>query len=192
VSGPGGVGKGTIVDRLVTADPRLWLSRSWTTRRRRPGEATDAYHFVDRAAFEAAIAEGRLLEWAEVVPGQLSGTPMPSPPADLDLVLEINVDGARQVKQLYPDAVIVLIVAPSVESQIGRMRKRGDSEEEIARRVRLGHDEEQIGRSLADHVVVNDDLDRAVSEVTGILHDHRLAPKELDGQPPRHDDGTTD
>ncbi len=173
LSGPGGVGKGTIVERVVAADPGLHLSRSWTTRARRPGEAADAYRFVDRATFEAAVADGRFLEWAEVVPGQFSGTPLPEPLPGTDLVLEINVDGARQVKDLRPDAVVVLIVAPSEADQEARMRSRGDTDEQIARRVALGREEERIGRTLADHVVVNDDLDRAVREVAGILAGHR-------------------
>jgi guanylate kinase len=167
------VGKGTIVDRLIERDPRLWLSRSWTTRARRPSEQADAYHFVDRADFEAAIEAGKFLEWAEVVPGQLSGTPVPHPPAGRDLVLEINLDGARQVHDVRPDAVVILIVAPSVEAQVERMRRRGDTAEQIARRVELGRKEEEIGRALADHVVVNDDLERAVDEVAGIVARHR-------------------
>ena len=167
------MGKGTIVDRLIERDPRLWLSRSWTTRARRPSEKPDAYHFVDREEFEAAIEAGKFLEWAEVVPGQLSGTPVPHPPAGRDLVLEINLDGARQVHEVRPDAVVVLIVAPSVEAQVERMRRRGDTVEQIARRVELGRKEEEIGRALADHVVVNDDLERAVDEVAGIVARHR-------------------
>jgi len=167
------VGKGTIVDRLIERDPRLWLSRSWTTRARRPSEQADAYHFVDRAKFEAAIEAGKFLEWAEVVPGQLSGTPVPHPPAGRDLVLEINLDGARQVHEVRPDAVVILIVAPSVEAQVERMRRRGDTAEQIARRVELGRKEEEIGRALAAHVVVNDDLERAVDEVAGIVARHR-------------------
>ncbi|GAC1314310.1 MAG: hypothetical protein NVSMB16_11030 [Acidimicrobiales bacterium] len=161
------------MDRLVAEDASLWLSRSWTTRERRPGEAHDAYHFVDRATFEAAIAAGTFLEWAEVVPGQLSGTPLPVAPPGHDLVLEINLDGARQVRDLRPDALIVLIVAPSIEEQVERMRMRGDAPDQIARRVELGQREERIGRGLAHHVVVNDDLDRAVCEVTGIVRAHR-------------------
>ena len=167
------MGKGTIVDRLIERDPRLWLSRSWTTRARRPSEQADAYHFVDRAQFEAAIEAGKFLEWAEVVPGQLSGTPVPHPPSGRDLVLEINLDGARQVHEVRPDAVVILIVAPSVEAQVERMRRRGDTAEQIARRVELGRKEEEIGRALSDHVVVNDDLERAVDEVAGIVARHR-------------------
>ena len=155
----------------------MWLSRSWTTRPRRPGERPDAYRFVDRATFEAAADEGRFLEWAEVVPGQFSGTPRPDPPPDTDLLLEINVEGARQVKALYPGAIVVLVVAPSVEHQVERMRRRGDSPEQVDRRVALGREEEEIGRQLADHVVVNDDLDRAVAEVAGILAGYRSSPQ---------------
>ncbi|GAC1312179.1 MAG: guanylate kinase [Acidimicrobiales bacterium] len=178
ISGPGGVGKGTIVDRLIARDPRLWLSRSWTTRARRPSEAEDAYRFVDRATFEAAIAAGGFLEWAEVVPGQLSGTPVPQPPPGRDLVLEINLDGARQIRDVRPDAVVILIVAPSIDAQVERMQRRGDTPDQIARRVELGRREEAIGRRLAHHVVVNDDLERAVDEVAGIVAAHRIRSLE--------------
>lgn len=172
------MGKGTIVDRLVAADPLLWLSRSWTTRPRRPGEAESAYTFVDRPTFETAAREGKFLEWAEVVPGQLSGTPIPHPPEGRDILLEINVDGARQVKSLYPDAVIILVVAPAADVLAERMRRRGDTEEQVARRLRLSAEEERIGRQMATHVVVNDDLDKAVAEVAGILSAHRGRPTQ--------------
>jgi guanylate kinase len=159
---------------LVDADRRLWLSRSWTTRARRPGEPADAYHFVDRSTFDDAVADGRMLEWTEFLPGQLSGTPRADPPPGRDLLLEIDVDGARQVRALFPDAATILVVAPSADAQMERMRQRGDSEERIARRVAKGVEEERVGRQLADHVVVNDDLDRAVAEVAGILAGYRF------------------
>jgi guanylate kinase len=173
ITGPGGVGKGTLVARLVDRDPQLWLSRSWTTRPRRPNESEDAYLFVDKAAFEARAAAGGFLEWAEPVPGQFSGTPLPENPPGTDLVLEINVDGAHQIKERFPDAVVVLVLAPSVAAQEARMRERGDPPERIAERVRIGQKEERAGRLLADQVVVNDDLNRAVEEVAGILQRYR-------------------
>jgi guanylate kinase len=175
VSGPGGAGKNTIVDRVLAADPTLRESRSWTTRERRPGEGEDAYTFVDRATFEAAIEADRFLEWAEYV-GNLYGTPWPGPVPDTDLVLVIEVQGARQVLERVPDAVMILVVPPSRRVQEARLRARGDSEEHVQKRLAVADEEEQVGRALAHHVVVNDDLDRAVQEVAGILDGYRRPP----------------
>ena len=153
-------------------DPTLWLSRSWTTRTRRPTERADAYHFVDRKTFEAHAAAGGFLEWAEFL-GHLYGTPLPDPPAGRDVVLEIDLQGARQVRARHPDALVVLLVPPSPEVQAERLRHRGDTEDEVATRLALGTEEERVGRELTPYVVVNDDLGRAVGEVAGILADHR-------------------
>jgi len=172
VSGPGGVGKDTIVGRLVAADPHLWPSRSWTTRTQRPGEPDDAYTFVDRERFERLVASGGFLEHAEYL-GNLYGTPTPTPPPGADVVLVIEVQGARQVLDLIPDAVMILIVPPSAEHQRARLERRGDSSDHVARRVAKAAEEEADGRRLAHHVVVNDDLDRAVAEVAGILEGYR-------------------
>lgn len=164
------MGKGTIVSRLVERVPRLSVNRSWTTRARRPGEPEDSYVFVDRAAFERRAAEGGFLEWAELAAnGQLYGSPWPEPPPGCDVVLEIDVQGAAQVLERHPDAVVVLVVAPSPEEAAARMRARGDDEEHVAARLALARAEEARGRALAAHVVVNDELDRAVEEVAGIL-----------------------
>ncbi len=170
------MGKGTLVSRLCERIPSLWLSRSWTTRRRRPGEPADSYVFVDRGRFEARVREGGFMEWAELpANGELYGTPWPDAPAGTDVVLEIDVQGAAQVLDRNPDAVVVLVVAPSVEEQAARMRARGDPEEHVAGRLALGRREEEQGRRLASHVVVNDDLDRAVDELAGILGSYRDA-----------------
>lgn len=174
VSGPGGVGKGTIVARLLDRDARLWLSRSWTTRARRPGESDDAYRFVERDEFARRLDAGGFVEWTEFAGnGHLYGTPTLDPPPGRDALLEIELDGATQVKQRYPDAVLILVVAPSRRDQELRLRGRGDDEHSVARRVEVGAVEEQLGRALADHVVVNDDLSRASDEVLGILEAHR-------------------
>jgi guanylate kinase len=172
ISGPGGVGKDTIVARLLERDPKLCLSRSWTTRARRPGEAEDAYTFVERAAFERHVKDGGFLEWTEYL-GHLYGTPVITAPPGKDAVLVIEVDGASQVLAKRPDALVILVVPPSPEVQAARLRARGDSEDRIRQRVAHGVQEEEIGRRLAGHVVVNDDLSRAVEEVAGILDGHR-------------------
>ncbi|HEX2699002.1 MAG TPA: hypothetical protein VHM89_02220 [Acidimicrobiales bacterium] len=177
MSGPGGVGKGTLVSRLCEREPGLWLSRSWTTRSRRPGEAADQYTFVDRARFLTRVAEGGFLEWAELAAnGELYGTPWPDPPPGRDVVLEIDVQGAAQVVERDPSALVVLVVAPSPEEQEARMRKRGDDEDHIANRLALGVEEEWRGRRMAAHVVVNDDVDRAVDELASILRRYREPP----------------
>ncbi len=153
-------------------DPGLWLSRSWTTRPRRPGEAADAYVFVDRPAFEARIAAGGFLEWAEFL-GNLYGTPVPEASAGRDVLLEIDVQGAGQVVARDPDAVVVLVVAPSRAEQARRLQGRGDRADAAAERLRIAADEEAEGRRLASHVVVNDDLERAVGELLAIVEAER-------------------
>ena len=174
VSGPGGVGKGTIVDALLVEDPSLHLSRSWTTRERRPGERIDAYRFVSRSEFENHRERGGFLEWTEFL-GNYYGSPVP--PADLvdDIVLEIEVDGAQQVKARHPECVLIFVLPPSRDEQRRRLEGRGDPEHKVQERLRKAEEEEPVGRSLADHVVVNDSLDRTVAEMLAIIRRHRAA-----------------
>jgi guanylate kinase len=172
IAGPSGAGKGSIASALLERVENLWLSRSWTTRTPRQGEPPDAYHFVDREAFETRAAEGGFLEWNAVF-DQLYGTPTPEPPPGCDVLLEIDVQGARDVKAACPEATVILVVPPSRQAQEERMRKRGDPPETIAHRLAKADEEEATGRALADHVVVNDDFERAVGEVVGILEVHR-------------------
>ncbi|CAA9237331.1 MAG: Guanylate kinase [uncultured Acidimicrobiales bacterium] len=170
------------MNELIARDPRLWLSRSWTTRARRPSEAADAYVFVDRPAFEAHRDSGGFLEWTELpANGCLYGTPWPDPPAGRDLVLEIDLDGARQVRERRPEAVILLIEPPSWEELERRLRGRGDPESQVRSRLELAEVEVHEGRKLADAVVVNDSLARATAEVAGILARYRTSPPGLSG-----------
>jgi guanylate kinase len=172
ISGPGGVGKGTIVNALVERDPNLWLSRSWTTRRQRPGEPDTAYVFTERANFEERIAQGGFLEWTKFLDNYY-GTPTPEVLDSRDVVLEIEVDGASQVKRLRGDAVLIFVLPPSRDEQQRRLRGRGDPEEKVDERLRKALDEEPVGLALADHVVVNDDLERTVDEMLTIIARHR-------------------
>jgi guanylate kinase len=172
VSGPGGVGKGTIVDALVKRDPQLWLSRSWTTRERRPSEPEDAYVFTDSASFENRISEGGFLEWTEFL-GNYYGTPSPEPDDDRDIVLEIEVDGAQQVKRITPDALLIFVLPPSRDEQERRLRGRGDQDHKVLARLKKAEEEEPIGRQLADQVVVNDDLDETIDEMLAIIEQAR-------------------
>ena len=172
VSGPGGVGKGTIVDALVKRDPQLWLSRSWTTRDQRPSETDDAYMFTSADAFEERISAGGFLEWTEFL-GNYYGTPTPEVGDERDLVLEIEVDGAQQVKRVAPEAMLIFVMPPSREEQERRLRGRGDVDHKVLARLKKAEQEEPIGRELADHVVVNDDLETTIDEMLAIIDSAR-------------------
>ncbi len=172
ISGPGGAGKGTIVDQLCRADPDLWLSRSWTTRARRPSEDPYSYRFTDRSTFEAHIEADGFLEWVEFL-GNYYGTPLPTPPEGADVLFEIELQGAESVKQRFPESVLIFVEPPSRNAQEARLRSRGDVEETIQKRLRKAEGEEVLGHEIADHIVVNDDLERAVAEVAGIVSLYR-------------------
>lgn len=172
VSGPGGVGKGTIVKQLVRRDPSLFLSRSWTTRARREGEDVDAYKFVSVEEFRQHADAGGFLEWVEFL-GNFYGTPVPNPPDGRDLLLEIELEGGQKVKALHSDAVLILIVPPSIEVQRQRLQKRGESAERIEQRIEKGRWEMQDGERIADATIINDDLDTAVRALADIVNKYR-------------------
>jgi guanylate kinase len=173
VSGPSGSGKSSIVRELID---RLGLefSVSATTRLPRPGERHGVhYNFISRRDFEAMIENDELLEWA-VYNNRYYGTPLA--PIDetiedqRDILLEIEIQGARQVRERRPDAVMYFIAPPSLEELEKRLRRRGDtSEEDIEDRLEIARSEMAEAPELFDHIIVNDNLDQAISELEGLI-----------------------
>ncbi len=156
----------------MSRDPRLLLSRSWTTRAQRPGERDDAYVFTTRDSFEFHRESGGFLEWTEFL-GNYYGTPVPDLSAGRDIVLEIEVDGAQQVKVRHPESVLIFILPPSRDEQRRRLVGRGDPDHKVQERLRKAEEEEPIGLALADATVVNDDLTRTVDELVSLIDGYR-------------------
>ncbi len=157
-----------MVERLLDRDDRLWLSRSWTTRPRRPGEAADAYHFVTPEEFAGRIRAGGFLEWVDFLDYR-QGTPTPDPPEGVDVVFEIDVHGARQVREQHPDALLVFVDAPSAAEQERRLRQRGDPDEVVCRRLAKAVEERAVADDLGAVTVVNHDVDRTVAEIESLI-----------------------
>lgn len=173
LSAPSGTGKTTLARHLVRDSQGFCFSVSATTRapRSREQDGVD-YHFVDRAEFDAMVSEGRLAEWAEVH-GEMYGTPQSELEKAADrgehVVLDIDVQGARLIRQSVPDAVLVFVLPPSVDVLMKRLTGRGtEGGVEVARRLRTALDELQAVREF-DHVVVNGDLERCLDAIRGIV-----------------------
>lgn len=174
VSGPSGSGKSTLVQRVLQM-PGTMASRSCTTRPRRATESSGkCYDFVTEAEFEAMVARGEFLESARVFGKHSYGTPKKwleeSREKGLDLVLEIDVQGAAQVKEKLPESVAIFILPPSRAELERRLRSRGqDSDEEIARRLAKARAEIEAFGKYYDYCVVNEDVERAGREVEAIV-----------------------
>ncbi len=177
VSGPSGVGKDSVLERVFELDPKLGYSVSYTTRQPRPGEVEGVdYSFVSDQEFDRLVAEGALLEWADVH-GHRSGTGRRRVEEALesgkDIALNIDVQGGMSVRRLMPEALLIFLAPPSVEELRRRLAARGtETGEDLARRqsdaeIEMGYSDRY------DAMVVNDDLERAGREVLDLIHQHR-------------------
>ena len=178
VAAPSGAGKSSLVNAVLAREPGIALSISFTSRAPRPGERhAQHYHFVSREEFERMIAAGDFFEYA-LVHGDYKGTARqsvePQLAAGKDVLLEIDWQGARQVREKMPDAVSVFILPPSRDALETRMRNRGqDSEETIARRLAAAR-EEMSHYGEFTYVIVNEHFDAAAAELRAIFVAQRL------------------
>lgn len=174
LAGPTAVGKGTVSADVRARYPEVWLSVSATTRPPRPGEIDGVhYHFVDGTTFDRMVAEGDFLEWAVVHGRHRYGTPKAPVLARLaqgrPALLEIDLAGARQVRAAMPDARFVFLAPPSVDELVRRLVGRGtENEDERARRLATA-EVEMAAAPEFDHVIVNDDVQRATDELIAVM-----------------------
>jgi guanylate kinase len=173
ITGPSGVGKGTLIRGLMERLPNLELSVSATTRAPRPGERDGVdYHFLTREQFDRRVADGEFVEHADYAGrsyGTLRSELEDRVRAGVPVVLEIEVQGARQVRAAMPEAVQVFIAPPSLQALRARLVGRGtDDQTEVERRLRVAEQELKAQPEFA-HVVVNDRLDEALERLAGIV-----------------------
>ena len=187
VVAPSGAGKTSLVAALLNAEPSVELSISYSTRLPRKGEVDgEHYHFVDQSTFKSMIERGDFLEYAEVY-GNYYGTSAPWIRDRLevghDILLEIDWQGAEQVRKIFPEAIGIFIAPPSIEELEHRLRGRAlDSEDVIYRRLASARAE--IGKSADyDYIVVNDDFERARLDLISIVRAHRLGSATQSNRP---------
>lgn len=159
---------------LIEKYPELWLSRSWTTRERRPSESEDAYIFVTTEAFEARIENDGFLEYAEFL-GHYYGTPTLEETGGRDVILEIDVQGARQVIKKEPEALLLFLQAPDSAEQEARLRRRGDPEEKVNQRLAKSAAEADAGLELGALVITNHDINETVEVMWSAIEKARAA-----------------
>ncbi len=181
VSSPSGTGRTTIIERVLREDRRLRYSTSVTTRPQRPGEKEGKdYFFVSEKEFKQRIERGEFVEWAEVH-GFMYATPR-APLVEIVqqggvIILDIDIQGAMRIKEMFPDCVTVFIAPPSLESLEERLRNRGTDSEELIRRKLQDALREAAKIPEYDYLIVNDDLDTAVKQFQAILEAERCRTK---------------
>ena len=179
ISGTTCAGKGTVIKKLLANHNDIVLSTSYTSRPKRESEIDGVdYYFVSKEEFERKIANGDFLEYAQVQYGSYYGTPKKEVlellDSGKDVILEIDVQGAKQIKELYPETILIFIMAPSMREVKRRIMMRGDENiDQIISRFKVAYNEiNQINNY--NYVVVNDDLDKAVAKVEAILISEKL------------------
>jgi len=173
LSGPSGVGKSTVVAHLRRRDPQLWLSVSATTRHPRPGEVDGVhYRFLGDDAFDRLVAEGALLEWASFA-GHRYGTPREPVSerlvAGVDVLLEIDLQGARQVRAAVPDAQLVFLAPPSWEELVARLTRRGTEAPEVVEQRLAVAREEIAAEPEFDVSIVNTDVEEVCDRLVALI-----------------------
>ena len=187
VSAPSGSGKSTLVDRLLATVPGLMFSVSYTTRPPRGHEKDgESYHYVTREAFQAMIARGEFLEWAQVFGDHYYGTHQgileAARTAGRDLVLDIDVQGARQLKDRIPEAVTIFILPPSRQVLEARLRARGEDREDLIER-RLAEAAVEIRRYKDyDYVLINRELAESDAVMSSIVRAERIRRDRIEDQ----------
>ncbi len=183
ISGPSGVGKGTVRQKVFEKSDNLTYSISMTTRKKRSGEEDGIdYYFVSKEEFSDAIAKGKMLEWAEFV-GNYYGTPYDKVEEQLqqgkDVVLEIEIQGALQVKEKIADALFIFLMPTSLEELKARLRKRGSETPEVINK-RLEKAKKEIPlKTNYDYVIINDDVDRAADVILKVIQTEKELRREM-------------
>lgn len=182
ISAPSGAGKTTLCERLLKSLPDLRMSISHTTRKPRDGEKQGVdYYFVDRKTFETMISNEEFIEWAEVY-GNLYGTSKKVIndllSKECDILLDIDTQGAKNIKKIYPESVLIFILPPSLEELEKRLLRRDKKDETVKKRLTKASEEI---RQLVfyDYVVINDDIEKAVNDLRCIIHAERLKTSRI-------------
>ncbi|PMP70238.1 MAG: guanylate kinase [Thermodesulfovibrio aggregans] len=182
ISAPSGTGKTTLCERLLKALPDLKMSISHTTRKPRPGETNGVdYFFVDKKTFEEMISKEEFIEWAEVY-GNFYGTSKnvisQLMKQGYDILLDIDTQGAKNIKKLYPESILIFILPPSMKELERRLLQRNEDKDTIKKRVsKAGEEISQY--KLYDYIVINDNLEKALNELLCIVCAERLKTKRI-------------